>query len=68
MIVDSGASTHLMSKVDFSSEELETVKVSRHPTTLAILLKQKQLEVKRGVSRKIRKKEVKHIKRFTSQE
>ena len=32
--VDSGASVHMMSKMDMSPEELETVKVSRRPTTV----------------------------------
>ena len=32
--VDSGASVHLMSKMGLSPEELETVKVSRRPTTV----------------------------------
>ena len=33
-IVDSGTSVHMMSKMDMSPEELETVKVSRRPTTV----------------------------------
>ena len=32
--VDSGASVHMMSKMDMSPEELETVNVSRRPTTV----------------------------------
>ena len=32
--VDSGASVHMMSKMDMSPEELETVKASRRPTTV----------------------------------
>ena len=33
-IVDSGASKHMMSKTDLSPEELETIQVSPHPTTV----------------------------------
>ena len=33
-IVDSGASLHMMSKMGSSPEELETVNVSRRPTTV----------------------------------
>ena len=32
--VDSGASVHMVSKMDMSPEELETVNVSRRPTTV----------------------------------
>ena len=34
LLVDSGASVHMMSKMDMSPEELETVNVSRRPTTV----------------------------------
>ena len=33
-VVDSGASMHMLSKKDFSSDEMETPQRSRHPTTL----------------------------------
>ena len=33
-VVDSGASTHMISKKDLNSAELETVKVSKRPTTV----------------------------------
>ena len=35
-VVDSGASKHMMSKMELSPEELETVKVSRLRTTVAM--------------------------------
>ena len=33
-VVDSGASMHMVSKKDFNSAELETVRISRSPTTV----------------------------------
>ena len=34
MVVDSGASMHMLSREDLNSAELETVKVSKNPTTV----------------------------------
>ena len=33
-LVDSGASMHMVSKKDFNSAELETMRISRNPTTV----------------------------------
>ena len=48
-VVDSGASMHMLSRKDLNSAELETVKVSKNPTTVVTANSEMQTEEKTTV-------------------